>query len=713
MQFARIFALLALLGIAACDRTDHSDTGQRIVAADREAGSWLSYGRTYSEQRFSPLKQIDRSNVARLGLAWSYETRETRGAEGTPLMVDGVLYFTSAWSIVYAVDAATGKELWVYDPEVDRSRGSQGCCDAVNRGVAFWNGKIYVGTFDGRLVAIDAKTGKKVWQTQTFDLDSSYTITGAPRAAKGLVFIGNGGAEYGVRGYVSAYEAETGRLKWRFYTVPGDPAKGPDHAASDPQIAMMRKTWDDKGQYWKVGGGGTVWDSIVYDPELDQLYIGVGNGSPWDRSIRSPSGGDNLFLASIVAVKPETGKYLWHYQTTPGEQWDYTATQPIMLADLKIGGQDRKVLMQAPKNGFFYVIDRTSGRLISAKNLIAMAKDDGVPNKPMSWAYGIDMTTGRPLENARARYSTENVSIRPGPSGVHNWQPMAYSPQTGLVYLPIQDPPSDYVSEKPFVYRKGFRNTGVPGLPVVDSRFGAASMPRPKGYLIAWDPIEQKEVWRVTLPSVMNGGAVVTAGGLVFEGGMDGKFTAYDAATGKLLWSHDLIGVAYSGPITYAIGEKQYVGVLSSFGGLLYLGGGFLTVAPGMPINSRLNVFTLDGKAALPAMQRPAVDTTPPPKPTASADVVAKGAQHYANFCQNCHGVGVWSANVLPELRRSPVVRDPKAFELVVTGALKQNGMPDFSSVTTREDREAIRAYVIRRANYLYDTEHAKRAATR
>ena len=403
-----VVAIGILATVAACTRSERPpgdvDTA-RIVAADDEPGNWLTHGRTYGEQRYSPLRAIDTESVKRLGLAWSYDLAMNRGAEATPLVVDGVMYVTSAWSIVHAIDARSGARLWVHDPKVDRAVGAKACCDVVNRGVAVYGGKVFVGVIDGRLVALDAATGSVAWETVTVDQSQAYTITGAPRVANGLVYIGNGGAEYGVRGYVSAYDANTGSLKWRFYTVPGDPAKGPDGAASDPVMARAAKTWT--GEWWAGGGGGTAWDAIVYDPEFDQLLVGVGNGSPWNQQIRSPGGGDNLFLASIVALDAKTGAYRWHYQTTPGETWDYTATQPIMLADLTIDGRPRKVVMQAPKNGFFYVIDRTDGRLISASPFLEMLPAKDTPKgAPLAWAYAVDRATGRPIENPEARYKS-------------------------------------------------------------------------------------------------------------------------------------------------------------------------------------------------------------------------------------------------------------------------------------------------------------------
>ncbi|HSC14273.1 MAG TPA: PQQ-dependent dehydrogenase, methanol/ethanol family, partial [Gammaproteobacteria bacterium] len=408
----------------------------RLLAADAEPGQWLTTGRTYGEQRFSPLDEIDASNVGELGLAWYGDLRVSRAQEATPLFVDGVLYVTTAWSNVNAYDARTGNPLWSFDAKVPREWGSRACCDVVNRGPAAWNGKIYVGTIDGRLVALDAATGTPAWEADTLvRRDIAYTITGAPRVVKGKVIIGNGGAEYGVRGYVSAYDAETGALAWRFFTVPGDPKLGFENET----LARAAETWN--GEWWRLGGGGTVWDSMAYDADLDLLYVGTGNGSPWNRGLRSPGGGDNLFLSSIVALRPGDGSYVWHYQTTPGDSWDYTATQPIVVADLTLDGAQRRVVMQAPKNGFFYVLDAASGRLLSADKFAAV-----------NWASGVDLATGRPIENPAARYEVTGraAAVQPSSGGAHNWHPMAYSPQTGLVYFSASDNALGYAPDKNF-----------------------------------------------------------------------------------------------------------------------------------------------------------------------------------------------------------------------------------------------------------------------
>ena len=456
----RILAGLAVatgLMLAACQPAHNSAQvagakpvdAARLTAADSDTGEWMTTGRTYSEQRFSPLTQVSTGNVGQLGLAWHYEFDTDRGQEATPLMVDGVLYTTTAWSKVFAFDAKTGKLIWSYDPKVSGDRGFDACCDVVNRGVAVWNGKVFVGALDGRLIALDAKTGTVVWSTVTVDQSKPYTITGAPRVVKGKVLIGNGGAEYGVRGYLSAYDAETGNLAWRFYMTPNPEGK-PDGAASDSIMAKKAAaTWGD-GVWKHSGGGGTPWDSMAYDPDLNLLYVGGGNGSPWNAVKRSGGKGDDLFLSSIVALNPDTGAYVWHYQTTPGESWDYTATQHIILADLTIDGKPRKVLMQAPKNGFFYVLDRATGQLISAKNYITI-----------NWAKSVDMKTGRPVENPAARFVDKPDIVLPAPYGGHNWQPMAYDPKEGLVFIPAMEVPFGYGNDKTFKYREGGWNVGI------------------------------------------------------------------------------------------------------------------------------------------------------------------------------------------------------------------------------------------------------------
>ncbi|HEY3393346.1 MAG TPA: PQQ-dependent dehydrogenase, methanol/ethanol family, partial [Lacipirellulaceae bacterium] len=417
------------------------------LTANNEPGSWLAAARGYDEQRFSPLDQINESNLKELGLAWYADMDTERGQESTPIVVDGVMYLTTAWSMVKAFDIRTGQKLWEFDPGVAKSKAADACCDVVNRGVAAWNGKIYLGALDGRLIALDSRTGKQVWSVQTTDTSLPYTITGTPRIVNGKVIIGNGGAEYRVRGYVGAYDADTGQQLWRWWTVPGDPSK----PYEQPELAAAAKTWNGDA-YWKIGGGGTVWDGMAYDPELDTLYIGTGNGNPWNQAVRSPGGGDNLYLSSIVALDPNTGQYKWHYQTTPGDTWDYTATQPLMIADLNYPEGKRRVVMQAPKNGFFYVLDAKNGKLLSAEKFA-----------PLTWATHVDMATGRPVEVPAARYDKTGkpAIVSPGALGMHNWHPMALHPKTGLVYIPVQIAAAPYAAPKQFKLNLEGTNTGT------------------------------------------------------------------------------------------------------------------------------------------------------------------------------------------------------------------------------------------------------------
>jgi len=686
-----VFTVVALLMMASCARggSGVTDTA-RLEGAASEPQNWLTYGGTYEEQRFSGLTSINAKTVGNLGLSWAHEFDTARGLEATPLVVDGVLYTTTDWSKVFAFDAESGKLLWSYDPKVPGETGFRACCDVVNRGPAFYDGKLFVGTLDGRLIALDAKTGSLLWSTVTVDQTKPYTITGAPRVVKGRVLIGNGGAEYGVRGYVSAYDAATGKLAWRFYTVP--PAKGakPDGAASDAIIAKMQATWD--GDWGKFGGGGTVWDSIVYDRDFNQVLIGVGNGSPWDRRIRSNGKGDNLFISSVVALDADTGAYKWHYQGVPGESWDFTQTQSIILASLKIGGKDTKVMMQAPKNGLFYVIDRSNGKLVSAKNFV-----------PVNWTTGVDMKTGRPVENPAARYEKAVFVASPSGHGAHNWQPMAYNPQTQLAYIPAQEVPLAYISDKPFVARPGGWNLGVNlAINTLPDDKAALKAVRAmlKGYLIAWNPVEQKEAWRVDLGGPGNGGVLTSAGGLVFAGTAKGTLNAYSAVTGKPLWSFDAgIGII-APPITYAVNGKQYVAIMAGYGGGYGLPAAFAELAGPRP-NGRLLVFALGDKAPYKVERR-----APAPPVLATdvwpAETVAKGAVLYGNTCAVCHGGGVLGSGVLPDLRRSGALADKVVWQSIVhDGALKDNGMVAFSKWMTPADIEAVRAYVAGRARLL------------
>ncbi len=659
---------------------------RRLQQADKEPGNWMSHGRTYSEQRFSPLAQINDGNVASLGLAWSYDLETQRGIEATSIVVDGVMYTTSSWSIVHALDARTGEHLWTFDPEVAQEKLKHTCCGPVNRGVAVWKGQVFVGALDGRLFALDAASGKVNWQVATFDPALPYTITGAPRVVKGKVLIGNGGAEFGVRGYLSAYNVKDGGLAWRFYTVPGDPALGFENDA----MKMAAATWN--GEWWKLGGGGgTVWDSMAYDPKLDLLYFGVGNGTPWNQEIRSPGGGDNLFLSSIVAVRPDTGEYVWHYQTTPGESWDYTATQSIILADLKLAGTTRKVLMQAPKNGFFYVLDRQTGELISADNYINI-----------TWATHVDMATGRPVEVSGARYQDTPFTIFPSYLGGHNWHPMSFSPDTGLVYIPVLDIPAVYGQPETFRYNPGVANTGTDGisggLPDDQAERDAIGA-LVKGRLLAWNPVAQKEAWRVEYRGPWNGGTLATAGNLVLQGTADGKFVAYRADSGEALWNFTTQTGVVAPPVTYEIDGEQYISVNVGWGGAFALVFGEYVQAESLPNVSRVLTFKLGGKAGLPPVEwQPAVVFNPP-ELKASPETIKQGLTTYQDVCMGCHGLNAVSGLIVPDLRGSAYLWDEKGWEDVVRGGLlKERGMASFADNISAVEAQAIRSYVIQQA---------------
>jgi len=663
--------------------------GARIVAADQEPENWLSHGRTYDEQRYSPLKQINNSNVSELGLEWYFDFDTRRGLEATPIVVDGMMYTTGAWSQVFALDARSGELLWKYDPEVPGEWAVYACCDVVNRGVAIWKGSIFVGTLDGRLVSLDAKSGAVNWTVLTIDKSKPYTITGAPRVVNGKVIIGNGGAEYGVRGYVTAYDAESGAKAWRFYTIPGDPSEPFESDA----LERAAETWN--GEWWKFGGGGTVWDSMAFDPQLNLLYIGVGNGSPWNQQIRSPGGGDNLYLSSIVALNPDTGKYVWHYQTTPGETWDYTATQHMILADLEIEGRLRKTILQAPKNGFFYLLDRETGELISAE-----------PYVQTTWATHVDPETGRPVETEGARYQDAPALVIPAPYGGHNWHPMAYSPDTGLIYIPAQDIPFVYGAVDSFTFTPGLWNIGVNPLYASFSeqppQVQAELVQMIRGQIIAWDPIERREVWRVQHKLPWNGGMLATAGNLVFQGNSVGDFAAYTADSGEKLWSVAAQTGIVASPITWSLEGEQYVTVLAGWGGSLALSGGDLAAMTGVRNISRVLTYKLGGGQQLPAVETPVLQANPPPR-VEDEKLITQGKQRYADLCMACHGDGVVGGGVIPDLRYMNAEKHQMWMGIVLGGLHRERGMVSFAEVLTAEDATAIQAFVIERAHQMIE----------
>lgn len=646
--------------------------------------NWASFSRTYSENRFSPLTQINDKTISRLGLAWSLELPGFASTESNPLAVDGVLYFSVGLTAVHAVDVRSGKLLWRYDSEVAKVAPQKMHFSWGSRGLAFWKGRIYVGTMDGRLIALNAKSGKPSWSVMTVDSSDGRYITGAPRVFNGKVLIGHGGGEFGARGYVTAYDAKTGKQLWRFYTVPGNPALGFENKAME----MAAKTWN--GKWWKHGGGGTVWNAMTYDPQFNRIYLGTSNGFPWNQKLRSPGGGDNLFLSSIVAIDADSGEYVWHYQVNPGESWDFDAAMDMILATLEIDGHFRKVLMQAPKNGFFYVIDRESGKLISAEKY-----------GKVTWADKIEVETGRPVEVPNIRYESGETLIWPGPMGAHNRQPMAYSPKTLLAYIPTMQLPG-YYSDKGvdiphWDTKSNDSDVGIDSV-MTDPPLDAGS-----SVLQAWDPVLQKPKWKVSTPGVWNGGTIATAGNLVFQGQADGKFKAYAADTGKSLWTFEADNGIVAPPITYFANGKQYVSILTGVGGGASLLGS-LTAQFGWQARihpRRMLTFALDGKSKLPA--------SPPPqravpiddkKVTLFPELVKAGEDIFGSQCITCHGPSAVSASAAPDLRASRVPLDETAFtQIVRAGLFKLRGMPAFPQLTDQE-LNALRNYLRSRARH-------------
>lgn len=691
----QIVAGVSLLGLVGCqvssgETPKNKLPGASIVNTDlisnsSDGSNWPSYGRTYNEGHFSPLTQIDTANISHLGLAWSVDLKVHQRADSQPLEAGGVLYTATGLSIVEAFDAQTGRQLWRYDPDVvavagDKLRPSWGI-----RGLALWKGKVIFATQDGRLIALNANDGRPVWSVLTLNKNDETTITGAPRVFNGKVVIGFAGAEReGTRGALNCFDADTGKFLWRFYTVPGNPANGFEIKA----MAMAAKTWS--GQWWKIGPGGTVWNAITYDPELDQIYIGTGNGGPWNKTVSNPKGGDALFSASIVALDAKTGKYVWHYQENPNEAWDYDATQDIELATLTIDGQRRKVILHAPKNGFFFVIDRITGKLISAAKI-----------GKVNWATGYNLKTGRPNEIAGARYTKGPVLIWPGTYGTHNWQPMAYSPKLRLVFIPTIHQADAYggghLNADDWKPKKNDWNTAI-----ADTKSVEVPVDEFSSSLQAWNPVTQQRVWTTPAPGIINGGVMATAGNLVFQGQIDGTFNAFDARSGKKLWSFPA-GVSVLGaPISYAVNGKQYISVLAgppsgSPAATLPEQSKFGWRYRGSP--RRLLTFVLGGTAKLPPTPSPG-----PEKPLLSEKFrpdpkLAKiGAVSFNKNCMTCHGVGAVASGAAPDLRASPIVLDKSAFAAVVHGgALVQAGMPPFPEIGD-DELTALRNYVRQQA---------------
>ena len=714
---SRRLVALAFLGVACAAPQPGNVDLDRLQQADTEPGQWLTLGRNWKADRHSPLTSVTAGNAAQLGFAWEYQAksrrgRVERGQEATPLMVDGVLYAAGPWGSVFAVDARTGAEKWRYDPEVDGSYNRRACCDVVNRGLAVWQGKVYVATLDGYLVALDAGTGKEAWRTDTFiDRESrSYTITAPPQVAKNVVVIGNSGGEFGVRGYITAYDLATGEQRWRFFVVPGDPAKGPPE---HPEVATALRTWGPETD-WESGLGGTVWGEMNYDPELNLLYVGTGNSTPYSGWHRDPSRGDNLYLVSILAINPDDGRLRWHYQQVPWEVWDYTATANMILADLEIGGRPRKVLMQAPKNGFFYVLDRETGEFISAKPFVFQ-----------NWTLGFD-SAGRPQINPRAVYDKGPAVVFPTQIGGHNWQPMAFSPHTGLAYIPAREQGMVMFDEPGYRWKQGDFNVGssavfsfiIDLLPAdqraLIERLATADPSLPsmatREMLIAWDPVKQEARWRAETgdDDYAGGGVLSTAGNLVIQGTASGHLRVYRADTGEKLHEIEVGTGIMAAPISYELDGEQYVAVLAGFGG---------ATAPIWPKGAmrhyqnygRLLAFKLGGGATpLPPVRVAGTTPPPPAMPWYTEQLADSGLVLFNANCGFCHGGrGEARLSAYPDLHRLTAETHAVFDSIVLGGLYASGGMASFRDRYTPEQVRMIQAHLIREQGRLHREEQA------
>ena len=723
--------LLTLLALVGCSSSSLSQEAkltpaideQRLLGLDEEPGTWLTGGRDFQQSHFSPLDQIHTGNITELGYAWHLDLPSEHGYEATPVMADGVLYGSGPQGIAFAVDAQSGDLLWQFDPEIDPQFMRKVCCGVVNRGVALWGDSVFVGALDGYLFALDRADGSVRWKADTLiDRDRGYTITGAPYLAGDLVIIGNAGAEFDARGYITAYDAQTGKERWRFFTVPAQPEGPHEHEA----LVAAAATWDPDS-LWQVGLGGTVWDAMAYDPELNLLYVGTGNAAPYPRKLRSPTGGDNLYLASILALNPDTGDLVWFYQTSPGDNWDFTATQKMILADFEIGGEPRKVLMQAPKNGFFYVLDRATGELISAE-----------PYATVTWASHVDPETGRPVETEQAEYFDAPKLIFPGPQGAHNWQPMAYNPDTGLVYIPVKEAGAIWTMPKePFSYQKGGLNSHsqyiftTPGEWGLDSAL-ARSLPsieilgagQPdttiRGYLRAWNPVTQELAWeRETsgpwtgnMNAFWNGGGLLsTAGGLVFQGRGTGDLVALDAASGETLHRLPVGASMMAAPMSYSVDGVQYIAILTGVGG-----GNGNDYVPGMAAytygnQGRLVAFRLGGDDVpkRPTIVRNEVALQEPPVPRrGTPEQITAGEAHYLRNCAKCHSNIDGRGSGIPDLRLMDANTHATFTNIVLRGTLVERGMGNFSDLLTPSEVEAVHSYLIEEAWRHYEARSAE-----
>jgi quinohemoprotein ethanol dehydrogenase len=717
---SRVLAFTLLAVLSACHRKGPplptaiaAQTSLPAKAADINAerlaaalpDEWLTPGRDAGGTYYSPLKDIDAGNVGKLGFAWDYRLGTNRGQESTPLVIDGVMYATSNFGRVYALDAATGRELWKYDPHIDGQWARYACCDAVNRGLVAFDGRLYVGALDGWLHALDARTGELVWKVDTLigrEEHKPYTLTGAPLLAGDLIVVGNGGADFaGARGYVSAYDRKSGELRWRFFTVPRNPAEG---AQDQKHLEAAIKTWDPRHR-WEAGSGGTVWDGMAYDPAQRLVYIGTANAAPYNMHLGGRRGGDELYAASILAIRADDGSMAWYYQTTPGDRWDYDSTQKLILADVLLNGKRRPVVMQASKNGFYYVLDRVSGELLSAHNFAFV-----------SWTRGIDAKTGRPSIDPSSSYDHGPALVFPSEGGAHSWQPMAFDPERGLTFIPViesgnvvleaSDRRAGLVEGQfttpafpPELYDpKSMRSLYGVLPPIAQLARGMKTSTASRGFLRAWSVAQHRIVWEAPTATSWDGGVLATGGGLVFQGDANGNFNAYSADTGERLVSVAVGSSMMAAPITYRVNGTQYLAIVAGYGG-----GAVILGAPLDPESAAYR-YGNDGRIIVlkiggPPPPLPPLRTDPPlpelpARPTDGAQVAA-GQVLYNRFCSRCHVIGRGN---LPDLRRLSPATHGLFNAIVLGGAYTIKGMGRFDDVLSAADAQAVHAYVIDQA---------------
>jgi quinohemoprotein ethanol dehydrogenase len=674
-------------------------TAERLIAGD--ADQWLTPGRDANGTYYSPLKDINAGNVAKLGFAWDYRLGTNRGQESTPLVIDGVMYATSNFGRVYALDATNGKELWTYDPHIDGQWARYACCDAVNRGLVAFDGKLYVGALDGWLHAIDAQSGKLVWKADTLIGRSArkpYTLTGAPLLAGDLVIIGNSGADFaGVRGYISAYDRKSGEFRWRFFTVPRNPTEGPQ---DQPQLIEAVKSWDPRHR-WDEGSGGSVWDGMAYDPALGLVYIGTANAAPYNMHFGGRRGGDELYAASIIAIHAGDGSMAWHYQTTPGDRWDFDSTEKLILADIDLGGQRRPVIMQAPKNGFYYVLDRATGELLSARNFAYV-----------NWTRGIDEKTGRPVPDPRADYDHGPALVFPSEGGAHSWQPMAYDPEHGITFIPViesgnvlfetSDRAAGLIEGQfttpafaPELWDPKSMRSLYGKLPsIAQLARGNKTNIASRGFLRAWSVAEHRLVWEAQTATSWDGGVLATAGGLVFQGDANGNLIAYSADTGARLVSIAMGSSMMAAPMTYRVHGTQYIAIVAGYGGnAVILGAPLDQASAAYRYGNDGRIIALKIGGPLPPLPKLVTDPPLPELPPRPADAaaIAAGEVLYNRFCARCHVMG---RSVLPDLRRMAPATHAIFDAIVLRGAYGTKGMGRFDDVLSSADAQSLHAYI-------------------